>query len=247
MNELEALARSMALTNKVTNQHISSLSFEQMTVFLKDSRVVNSTDAFFKKFIESCVLWNQFQPVIMNTRMFLGTFMLGVYPDMTIKVQTEENKVLIQLSQKLMKLFGTVTKTLLLPLANSSKEKFLKKLSKEFYTTFFVDYVPKCTAFQLEYKNRIGERIKRNVWINARIIVGISGNNEKINFKDPHIEPLIREIDRLRDRLCEIQDEEALNELDNSIKDELKLRDSLILIRQEFLRNGDQGTFDLIE
>ena len=69
----------------------------------------------------------------------------------------------------------------------------------------------------------------------------------KPNFKDPQIEPIIREIDRLRDLLCEIKDEEALNELDDSIEDELKLQDSLILIRQELLSNGDQGAFDLIE
>ena len=177
MNQLVSLAHTMALTNKVTNSNICAQTFDQMLIFVKSTPVVASTEAFLQTFLFRCVIWNRFPPVMFNTPMFLAMYLLAVYPDVVIKFKKDECKELVQVSQRLMKLFGRVTKTLLLPLANSTKEKFLKKLSKDFYTTLFTDYTPKFKAWKAIDEIRLVERIQREVWMRMWTVVAITGNN----------------------------------------------------------------------
>ncbi len=62
---------------------MSSLTFEELNLFLREGNVINSTFAFVKELIEECMFWNGYSPPSFqweNPRIFLSLYFFSLHP-----------------------------------------------------------------------------------------------------------------------------------------------------------------------
>jgi len=251
MEDLVVLAHTMAVTYQVTENHISKMSLDEMTIFLKRPDVIESTREFVGRllsyYIESSRL--PMPTTHINARVFLAIFLLAVHTDSVLEIHTDETGELVKSANNLITQFSRITKVLMLPLATATKEKYLLKLAKDFHRMTLVEYIPKFTAWKAVDEVRLVRRIHHAIWSLLRAAVLITpATTESIDMQDPIIMQLFAQVNRLRLKLRQIGGAQKLSELDDLIEKEMQERRFFVLICQQHVRNGGEGCpFDFIQ
>lgn len=251
MSQLSTLAHTMAVTHKVTHDHIASLDLKDLCVFIKKQEVIASTHTYLNQLMRGCLIWNGVQrpKFNINIRVFLSAYLLAIHRNAVLENINEDTTALVEASENLVRQFKRVTNVLLLADCHAArifKERRVKELSKDFYDAV-ADYFPKFYAWKTVDEARLFVRITEAIWVLLRAKIITAGFNEKIDLLDPYVIQLDEKIENLRNKLQQICGTKTLVDFDALIASELANRRYLVLLRQEHARNVGEGpVFDLI-
>jgi hypothetical protein len=245
IRNLSKLAYDMAVVNKVSLKHISTLTLHELTVFLREQAMLQSTFQFLNQMIKSSIAWNASLTMTpnfceLNTRVFLVCFLATIHPNQVIEVMNEHAVALIDSSKNLSRQFNRITNILLLNPNHSSvtkafKAKKLKKLSKEFLEAI-IDYLPKFLTWKSIDEIRMKDIIWSKFWALFKAKIIYTRDNERFNLQDPVIVRADQLLNNLRMRLRAVCGHNALHELDTQVAQELRHRRSVFLLCQEHAR-----------
>ncbi len=176
---------------------MSSLTFEELNVFLGEGNVINSTFAFVKKLIDECVIWNGYSPPSFqwdNPRIFLSLYFYVLHPKRVLSRQDAEIDALVQSAQKLCCLFTRITNVLLLEPCSAAtifKQRRVKQISKDFYDAFN-DYMSKFIVWKEKDLKRMILDITDAIRDLFTAKLGLVGDKGR---EDPKDQPMINETD----------------------------------------------------
>lgn len=250
--QLATLAHKMAVTHKVTFEHMQSLGLEELCRFVKNQDVVASTQTYLQQLFKGCLVWNALErpQFKLNARVFLMAYLIGIHRNRVLETINEDTSALIAASDVLIRQFKRITNVLLLastPATRSFKESRVKELSQAFYDAV-VDYFPKFYAWKTVDEGRLFIRITHAIWHMLRTKMDLLGDQERFDPLDPFMQLIEVEVDKLRMKLKLVCGAETLLDFDALIASEMANRRSLLLLRQEHARNVGHGpVFDLID
>jgi hypothetical protein len=254
--DLYQLAVAMAVNNKVTEHHISMLTFEELNIFLRNEGVIHSTFAFVKKLIQECAVWNgcsppSFQGTRNNPRIFMSLYFFSLHSKRALHIFNAESDALVLSAQNLSHQFTSITNVVLLKpclTATLFKERRVKEISKEFYDAFD-DFMSKFTLWKAEERRLMIVRTTDAIWNVFTAKMGLIGDQERANPQDQAmINEMDSAIERHRQHLMNTSCFMALGDIHERIAQELQNRRILFLLRQEHTRFGGVGAvFDFVE
>jgi hypothetical protein len=254
---LSKLAYKMAVVDKVSRKHISTITFDQLNDFLRETPTLDSTYQFLDQMLKCCLALNKAaRPTFrqLNTRVFLVAYLATMHTTQVIEVMNEQAIAMVESGKNMLRQFNRITNVLLLNPNNSSevktfKVKQLKKLSKEFIDAIS-DYLPKFKEWKLIDEIRVKDLILVKFWRLFRAKLTYAGRNERFDLQDPIIIRADMQLNSLRQRLGKVCGKKTLDELDAQVAKELRHRRNLFLLREEHARRygpaSQEPIFDFI-
>ena len=254
---LSNICSTMADTHKVTLEHMETLTFEEITVFLKREEVITHfrifllelLGAYFDTLPASEADHLRTSLSITSACLFLASYILAIHPTRVIKTPTDETQTLVQAGKNFVDQISRVVNVLRMPVEESTtifKTFHVPLLCKDLTKAALVEFIPKFIVWKKKDEEILVGRIKHAIWSLMGATVGLMGDSERMDMQDPFVIQLQDQVERLRDKLGKIGGAQRLAELDADIAREMTERRNYLLICQEFKRNGIHGGFDFI-
>jgi hypothetical protein len=112
IRNLSQLAYKMAVVNKVSRKHMSTITFDQLNDFLREIPILDSTYQFLDQMIKcSLALNNAARPTFrqLNTRVFLVAFLATMHTTQVIEVMNEQAIAMVESGKNMLRQFNRIT------------------------------------------------------------------------------------------------------------------------------------------
>jgi hypothetical protein len=243
--ELEHLAKRMHITANFNEQHMRTLTYSEIFVFMKTEQAMKSAGDFLETFFLCCCAWFPMEREgfcrVFHLRMFIAAFPIRLHPDRCFLERNEEATRLGEATHAMLQEFDAIMDFFM---RGGSFEFFYDK-SRTFFK-FVKDYYIKYN----NWRKVDVQRMVQTIWDKLHELQGtlfqVAGECDEIDMQDPLVMRLSDMIKALVDRLVWIGADHEAFLFNVGVQAQMEQRRRLRLLREEQHRHAEDG-FDFIE